>query len=81
MIRGYRWIKTAPDVWQLEGPPNSRRFHGIVSVRDDGSATFCLPSGYDISWTDGRYEEHGQGERQTVRLAKDEVEKAVAAIA
>jgi hypothetical protein len=77
MIRGYRWIKTAPDVWMFEGPPKSRRFHGQVHVWEDGSAVFCLPGGYHASYSDGRTEEHGQGHRKTVRLAKDEIEAAV----
>jgi hypothetical protein len=77
MIYGYRWIKTAPDVWQYEGPPKSRRFHGEVHVRRDGSATFCTPGGYSVAFSDGRHEEHGQGERQAVRVAKNEVEAAI----
>jgi hypothetical protein len=77
MIRGYRWIKTAPDVWQLEGPPRSRRFHGMVQVQKYGAACFCLPGGSYTVHSDGRAEENGQGYRTSVRLAKDEIEKHV----
>lgn len=77
MIHGYRWIKTASDVWQLEGPPKSRRFHGMVSFWADGSACFCVPGGWHASYSDGRQEEHGQGYRANVRLAKDEIERHV----
>ena len=80
MIHGFRWIETGKRVWQLEGPARSRRFHGIVS--DHGShITFSLPGGYTVvrTYGDVRYEEHGSGERATVREAKDEVEKVVKA--
>lgn len=83
MVKGYRWIKTAPDVWQFEGPPKSRRFHGMVFERDDDTASFCLPGGYTVSAiTDGNRwygeaKEFGAGERGSVRAAKDEVEKQV----
>lgn len=80
MIRGYRWIKTAPDVWQFEGPSRSRHFHGMVNVHNDGRATFCALGGYSIyRYPEGITTEHGQGERDTVRLAKNEIESAVAA--
>lgn len=78
MIRGYRWIKTAPNVWQYEGPSGSRRFHGQVYCFRDGSASFCVPGGYaTYSTVTDKHIEHGQGERATVRLAKDEIEKDV----
>lgn len=77
MIHGYRWIKTAPDVWQFEGPPKSRRFHGLVYVWEDGSAIFSLPGGTISSFSDGRVIEHGSGHRATVRIAKDEIELAI----
>lgn len=79
MIRGYRWIKTAPDVWQIEGPPKSRRFHGMVHIWEDGSAVFSLPGGSISSYSDGRVEEHGSGHRPTVRAAKDEIERHLSA--
>jgi hypothetical protein len=78
MIRGYRWIKTAPAIWQFEGPPKSRRFHGQVREHGDGRAAFCLPGGFaSYSTVDKVHREHGQGERDTVRAAKDEIEKSV----
>ncbi len=77
MIRGYRWIKTAPDVWMFEGPPKSRRFHGQVHTWEDGSAIFCMPGGSISSYSDGRVVEHGSWHRPTVRKAKDEVEAVI----
>jgi hypothetical protein len=77
MIRGYRWIKTAPDVWMFEGPPKSRRFHGTVNVLEDGSAIFSIQGGTISSYSDGRVVESGSGHRPSVRAAKDEVEAVV----
>lgn len=80
MIYGFRWIKTAPDVWQFEGPSGSRRFHGMVNVRRDGTATFALPGGYSVyRYPQNTDEEHGQGERPSVRVAKNEIEKHIRA--
>lgn len=69
MIRGYRWILTGRNVWQLEGPPKSRRFHGCVSGY----------SGHDFRWHTGYAEQYEQGEVTSKRRGQDEVEKRVAA--
>lgn len=62
MIRGFRWVLTGYKVWQLEGPPKSRRFHGCVSVISDAE---------DTRWhTDHKT----QGECKTKREAMDCVE-------
>ena len=63
MLRGYRWIKTGRDVWQLEGLP--RQFHGAVSPNAAGTWT----------WHTG-YGGREQGESATRREAMDCVETA-----
>lgn len=73
--KNFRWVETGVRIWQLESPVGSRRFHGIV-YGDTDTPVFCLPGGFTVSLSDGRHEEHGQGERATVRECKREVEKA-----
>lgn len=77
MVKGYRWIKTSHRVWMFEGPPKSRRFHGNVSVWEDGTAIFSVQGGTISSYSDGRVVESGSGHRSSVRAAKDEVEAIV----
>lgn len=65
MVRGYRWVETGKRVWQLEGPPKSRHFHGCVS---DNSGWFGWHGGYASA---------EQGESATKREAMDHVEELV----
>lgn len=40
-IKGYRWVQTGPQVWQLEGDPG--HFHGRVYLNGDNTYTWvCL---------------------------------------
>lgn len=60
-IKGFRWIKTGSNVWQLESEP--RLFHGCV-CRYPTHVTW-----YVNSFT--------HGEAKNVWAAKDEVERRV----
>lgn len=64
MIRGFRWVLTGKNVWQLEGPVGSRRFHGCVSIWSPNYATWH---------TDHKT----QGECHNILLAMDCVESIV----
>ena len=66
MIRGYRWVKSGQGVWELEGPPKSRRFHACVS---DYFGWF--------GWYMGFGETLQQGECVSKREAMDAVEKRI----
>lgn len=79
MIRGYRWIKSTPDLWMYEGPAGPpRRFHGLVRILEGGSALFCVPAaGPLLIYSAGGLVECTSGYRATVRRAKDEVEKLI----
>jgi hypothetical protein len=74
-MKRFRWVKTAPEIWQLESPPESKRFHGTVCELSNGRATFCLPWGWWVWSAHRKAEEHGHGQRDSVSLAKDEVER------
>jgi hypothetical protein len=62
-IKGYRWVETGIRVWQLEHPSGTRRFCGCVSENSSGWTW----------WTRNRE----QGEANSIRGAKDQVETRV----
>ncbi len=67
MIRGYRWISTGSYVWQLEGPPKSRRFHATVNRYGPDRWTWYLNHTVAVPG----------GESSTKRAAQDAAEDAV----